>query len=112
MRDHEVQHYLDEITRVLRPAGVALITCFLLDSEVDQLMQNGRSSRVFVEPWGEGFVEDPDHPESSVAYRDKGFRRWIEKAGMAIRGFHPGYWSGRSPSLSYQDILIVERPAG
>jgi SAM-dependent methyltransferase len=96
-----VERYLAETARVLRPGGRALLTFFLAEEPAWRL----------VHPFAEALVADPDLPEEAIGYREAWVRERIAVAGMTVRDpVHHGGWSGRPDALSFQDIVVVERP--
>jgi SAM-dependent methyltransferase len=105
----EALHYLDEVTRVLVPGGCMLLTFFVLDETSRALLAQGRSALAFTPLDDHSAVTDHDVPEAAIAYDE----RWLCDA-LAARGVrdavvHPGAWSGRAPSTSYQDIVVAHR---
>jgi SAM-dependent methyltransferase len=107
----EVRHYLDEIGRVLAPGGRVVMTAFVLTAEAKDLIQRGLASLDLVHPHADGLVANPHVPEAAVGFDGEILRRWIEERGLRIASFCPGSWCGRSPAVSYQDLLILE-PTG
>ena len=105
-----VERYLAETARVLRPeTGRCLISFFLLDSESSAGIAAGRSAFEFPHRRGEYAVEDADRPEQAVAYEASWVERSFDRAGLTITQVFPGSWSGRSPALSFQDLVIAQR---
>lgn len=109
LRD-DVNQYLKEISRLLKPGARCFITAFLLDHQNLQLLNEGVADMNFV-PFKDGMYSTrPDNPESAVAFPLEGFRQMLEDAGLQLHGdIHFGRWSGRKEHLAYQDILVVER---
>jgi SAM-dependent methyltransferase len=105
----EVRHYLDEIARVLRPGGRAVVTVFLLTEESRGLIASGHASQALKHPCGDGFVTDPTMPEGAVGFEADAVFGWVADRGLRTAAFYPGSWSGRTAAgLSYQDVLILE----
>lgn len=111
MLTRDVEHYLDEIARVLAPGGRVLITAFLLDERTRALIEAGSARFTFAHPLEGCRVEDRDIPENAVAYDGEAFRTMIENRGLSVDSVHPGAWRGAS-GLSFQDMVIASRPAG
>jgi SAM-dependent methyltransferase len=109
MFPEDVSHYLEEIARVLKPGGCSLVTCFLLNSESQQLISAGKSSQHFKYEIGECLTVDKQVPESSIALREEAVRQAHTKAGLAIESFSPGSWCGRETFVSYQDIVVSRK---
>jgi SAM-dependent methyltransferase len=106
MQGAEVRHYLDEITRVLRPDGRCFLTCFLIDKESRSLIEAGVSSHDFGHPGDDCYVERADAPENAVGFEDQQILGWLQERGLDVISRYNGTWCGRR-GLSYQDILVV-----
>jgi SAM-dependent methyltransferase len=108
-------NYVGELARVLAPGGTFFGTFFLLEPETE-----GRLDR------HEATLELPHRlrdPATETGYRamdastvetavglDQGFVTGaLERAGLSVTGVHPGSWSGRQDSRSYQDMLVARR---
>lgn len=107
----EVRHYLDEITRVLHPGGRALATFFILDDEALELIAHGKSSSGFQHRWSDGLYADQENPELAVGYESSSIAAAISEAGLELRETHLGNWCERRETLSYQDVVIAEKPS-
>lgn len=101
--------YLGETARVLRPGGRALLTFFLLDEGSRRALAEGRATLAFRDPDGDVAVVDPEVPEEAVAYSARWLEDALERHGLRRADAHPGSWRGM-PGVSYQDIVLVERP--
>lgn len=103
-----VRHYLQEVRRVLKPAGRCLATAFLLNSESTELIRDGRSSLLLLHDLDGCRVADPMFPETAVGIPELHFRKWCEEASLELEPrIHYGSWCGREAYVSYQDILIL-----
>jgi SAM-dependent methyltransferase len=107
----EVEHYLGELRRVLRPSGRCLVTGFLLNRESRALIASGKSRYAFPHQAGPARVDDTESPEAAVAYPEDWLTATSRERGLRIESTHPGAWCGRKSSLSWQDIAIL-RPVG
>ena len=106
----EVERYLAEIRRVLRPAGRCLATFFVLNKESIASARAGGSRKRFPHE-GNGYrYSAPDNPEKCVGYRERDVLGLIERAGLELDGLHFGRWSGRPDARAPgQDVVIVRR---
>jgi SAM-dependent methyltransferase len=105
-----MEHYLSEISRVLRSGGRAFITFFLLNHESLKLM-NASASHVQFLDCGDYRTTNMDIPEAAVAYEEDLVRRLSSRCGLTVVDpIHYGAWSGRRDHVSYQDIVIVRKP--
>lgn len=104
------ENYLQEVARLLRPDGRALVTFFLLNESQQSLAAQGRNDIDFKFGSGVYRMRDEAIPESAVAYQEEYLHEMLASARLSISGIiHYGRWSGRADSLSYQDILLVQR---
>jgi SAM-dependent methyltransferase len=104
----DLEHYLNEISRLTKKGGNIFMTFFLLNPEQRMLAEAGRNQIVFL-PYDHGvMVRDVRVPESAVAYDEGLVRAQSRKAGLVLREpVHYGTWSGRDNGLSFQDLLIA-----
>lgn len=112
MMPADLQHYLSEIARVLRPGGRCLITWFLLNAESRGLLRAGRSTLDFAHEVEGCLTTDKRNPEAAIAYEEAAVRAMYAARGLAVE--EPpryGSWCGRDRYLSYQDIVLANRQA-
>lgn len=111
MLPSDVQHYLSEIQRVLKPGGRCLLTCFLLNDESKFLLSQGKSVIPFIFPITDCVLMNPTYPEAAVAYEQNLFSKWISEHQFTIKSIHLGEWCGRSDKwVSFQDLMVIEKP--
>ncbi len=107
MLPKDVNHYLNEIKRVLKTNGKCLITFFILDDESRKLM--GNSSKNFKFQRDNYALMSENVKEANVAYDKLYIFNSIREKGFIIENFFNGTWSGKTENvLSYQDILILK----
>ena len=105
----DVRHYLREIQRVLAGGGRGLLTFFILDQGGADRPGTGLVFNVHL---GDCYTIDARIPESAIAFAEAKLRAMVAEAGLAIEEpIRAGRWSGHRDGLSYQDILIVSKPA-
>lgn len=109
MLSADTDHYLAEISRVLRPGGKCLATFFLLNDESRRAVAVQSSSLLFRHSLGDCWTTDPQIPETAVAYDEPAIVKLLEQNGFALESTHYGRWCGRGQYLSYQDILVMRR---
>lgn len=106
MLPKDVEHYLTEISRVLRPGGRCLSTFFILNESVE--IQKETKELDFKYDIGIYKTDNVKEHESAVAYREQYIRSLYKKVGLKVREpIHYGSWSGRTIFLSFQDIVIT-----
>jgi len=108
----DIANYVRQIARVLRPGGRCLMTCFLLNDEVRQLVARGKSSLPMREQ-KEGYSTiDRGTPEYDIAFPQPYVASLLESAGLIVAPpIHYGKWCGRAAGLTYQDVILVRKGA-
>jgi len=110
MLPEDMEHYLREITRVMKAGARCLITFFLLNPESLNMVEAGRSAFNFTNGFGE-YRTALAVAESAVAYEEAFVRQLYLKCGLRlIEPIHYGSWCGRQNSLTFQDIVLATRP--
>ena len=104
----ELENYLAEIARVLKPQGRLLATYFLINEESERLILQSRSTLDFRYS-GPGYLTISEgKPEAAVGYREEYIRGLYNKRGLELTGpIHYGSWCGRENFVSYQDMIIT-----
>jgi SAM-dependent methyltransferase len=110
----DVDHYLAETARVLKPGGTGLFTFFLLTPEARSEVAAGRAMLSFDHPLSGGeTILDPRSPERGVAFDLEDVSSMMGAAGLEVREpVHPGLWATAPGGLTLQDIVVARRPAG
>ncbi|HEY4329662.1 MAG TPA: class I SAM-dependent methyltransferase [Phycisphaerae bacterium] len=109
----DVEHYVAEIVRTLKPGGRVLLTFFLLNEESLRL-KDTKASRISLKKSylnGQVLVMKRWKPEAVVGYPEQTVRALLQRHGLKIR--EPimfGSWCGRVGTLSFQDVVMAERP--
>ncbi len=105
MLPDEVDNYLKELRRVLRPDGVAYLTFFVFDEKT--AWPTG-----FDFPYGYGHYRLMDEvvKSANVAFEEAHLRSMVSKNGLKLRNIHYGFWRGltKSGCYDFQDIVIAE----
>jgi SAM-dependent methyltransferase len=105
------ERYLRETVRVLRPGGIALLTFFIVNDETRSLRDLGHGSYSFQQQIGRAFVDDPNRPETAVAYEEADVVGFLTDLGLDVRiPLLWGAWSGRREYRSFQDIVVAVKP--
>lgn len=112
MLEGEVQNYLREVHRCLRPGGRALLTFFLINEAARRQIREEKSTLAFPEHRGAAYLQNASKAEWAVGYDESAVGTMLRVAGLRLLSpARYGRWCGRIEALSYQDILVVERPA-
>jgi ubiquinone/menaquinone biosynthesis C-methylase UbiE len=108
----DVEHYLHEIVRVLKPGGRCLITYFLLNEESSVLIKNGKGTYNFEHEMQGYRTINTEDPEAAIALPEAFVTDLYGKCGLELRApLHYGSWSGRTDYMSFQDVVIAVKPA-
>lgn len=106
----DMENYLLEIARVLKPEGKYLITFFLLNEESERLMHAGQSSLDFRYKLDGCRTIDLNNPEAAIAYDEGEIKDLFKRLGLELLepvGY--GAWCKRDVFLNYQDIIIGKK---
>lgn len=101
MQPADLQHYLAEISRVLKSGGTYFFTAFLIDQEARRNMWTGR--RKFQEVGGYWTI-NPRRHEDGIGYDQTLLFAWLGMHGFAIKHVQYGRWWEVE---SAQDIVIT-----
>jgi glycosyltransferase involved in cell wall biosynthesis/ubiquinone/menaquinone biosynthesis C-methylase UbiE len=108
MLPKDLENYLSEIVRVLKPGGKCFVTYFLLNSESMVLIKQGATSQKFLYEVGDCLTVDKGNPEYALAYPEISIKNLYQKYGLEINvPIQYGNWCYRKEFLSYQDIVVA-----
>jgi glycosyltransferase involved in cell wall biosynthesis/SAM-dependent methyltransferase len=110
MLPQDMEHYLSEVVRVLKPGKRCLITYFLINPAAKKLINEGLSYYSFKYELPGCRVESPDTPEAVVGYDESNVRTLYANYELNIT--EPvlyGSWCKRRNGLSWQDIIIATK---
>ena len=106
----DMQNYLREISRVLKPGGRALMTFFLLNQESKGLLSQGQGKVKFPYARQDCMVSEQDFPETAVAFEESFIRQnYAARRLDIIEPIRYGNWCGRNQWLSFQDIVVAAK---
>ncbi|MCC6724171.1 MAG: class I SAM-dependent methyltransferase [Saprospiraceae bacterium] len=102
----EVDNYLGELSKVLKPGGVAYLTFFVFGEKT--IWPKGFD---FPHDYGHYRLMDDVVKSANVAFEESHLRELVSKNGLKLRQIHYGFWRGlpKSECFDFQDIVIVER---
>ena len=109
MLPSDLENYLSEISRVLRPKGKCFITYFLLNDESMNLIEKGKSTFNLKYNFDDCRIETEKDPEYVIAYKEHKIIDLYRKYNLKIKSFNYGDWCGRVNSTDFQDIVICEK---
>lgn len=108
----EAASLLSDISSLLKNGGVALISCFILDSSSIKAINNNTCNPfkfdVKVDADSDWFEGNPASPGAFTAFSLNLLDKLSEESGLVIRQFERGSW--RMPfGRSYHDMILVEK---
>jgi len=110
MLSREVQHYLHEINRVIKPEGRAMVTFFVLDELAKKAVAEKKATANLVYAFDEhSYYSHKNVPEAEIGFLQEWIEAAVSRAGLRIEKILYGSWSGRPNPLSYQDILVLRK---
>ena len=106
----DIEHYLREFRRVLKPGGVAITTWFLYDEARLPAIRSEESNFAMEHRLDEHTLyfnlEDPLH---AIAYDQALLPVLAAAAGLEVVSVERGTWTGE-PGFSFQDVVVLRRP--
>lgn len=113
MKLKEIDHYFQEINRVLKPSGKSLNTFFLYDdSDADYISKIEGFS--FPVDRGNYKLMNEKVEGANIAIHKNEIHRMAKKHGLQVVLIQDGFWKygkDKSHSNEYQDIVVVEKIA-
>jgi hypothetical protein len=112
MLPEDVDNYLAQIARVMKPGGVCLATYFILDDESRRNVAAGLTSPKFAyEPESWGYRIDVERlAEAAVAYDERFLRELYRKHDLSIDRIADGEWGRRRLIPQWQDEIWSRKP--
>ncbi|MBK8053320.1 MAG: class I SAM-dependent methyltransferase [Saprospiraceae bacterium] len=108
MMPEDMENYLTQISRVLKPGGRCMMTMFILNEiSTAKMMSNG--GLIFNFDFGHYSLLDKDVKEANIAFKEEYILHLLEKNKLRVTLIEYGYWSGREKHscFDFQDIIIV-----
>lgn len=112
----EIDHYLNEIQRVLKPGGIAWATYHIADAEALELDRQGKSAetlrlgreRLLNFEFKNHWTRDQDVQEKVVAVDENWLMNSYAASGLEVSRIIRGSWCGRpGPNYGLQQDLVL-----
>lgn len=108
----DMENYLRETVRVLKPGGRCFITYFLITSEVEALLKRGVSTIPMREQPGGYSTIDRGTPEYDIGLPEDTVLALYHNLGLELTcPIQYGTWCGRVSGLTYQDVIVAQKAA-
>ena len=102
----DLERYVQEISRVLKPAGRCFCSAFVISPEARDHLERGHSIRGF-EPQSEGYwTDNPGNPEAAIGYAEDYLKGVFAQSDLPVSRIIAGGWWGHPAA---QDILIARQ---
>ena len=108
----DVDNYLSEIGRILKPEGACVATYFVLNEETRACIDSGKTRFDFKYPFEDRLVTNPEIPEDAIAYDQYKLHSMYASKGMQISRIDSGNWCDRhthAQTITSQDILVGKK---
>ena len=108
----DIDHYLSEIRRVLKPGGRCVATFFILDDVALKHIAEGRTGEFNFPYRRAGYAYlDEKVKEANVAYEKDFLLSMIARNGLLCDALEPGLWSDNTRSTDqFQDLVVLRKP--
>jgi SAM-dependent methyltransferase len=107
MFDAQVENYLREISRVLKPGGTCLATYYLLNDEKRAGIAAGTSCFTFSHRHKGSCIHSLNPPEGAVAHEESRIQELQGAAGLKQIGARYGKWA--MLGVQDQDFLLMQK---
>jgi len=111
MQPLEVQNYLNEIQRVLKPKGKCLSTFFLYDNQIENKISNRDNGMSFPHERENYRLMNEKVPSANIAFKEIYLNQMIQSSHLKLENKIYGSWSKRTCEglFDFQDILVFSK---
>ena len=103
----DVENYLSEIGRTLKPGGTSLITWFLTNEGSINSEHTKMDFRFDVDDVSKTTLKQ--NPEAAIAFDEAYVRRLYQSCGLEIIDIEYGVWARPDSSYQFQDMIIARK---
>ncbi len=110
MQPGEVENYLHEIARVLKPGGHCFATFFLITRHSEQFLDQAKKP-FFPHRYDTYFLHNKKVKNANIAFRYEYISKLAVKAGLSIKYHNEGWWAGKSKDacMNFQDVVVMTK---
>jgi SAM-dependent methyltransferase len=109
MLPDEIENYIGQLSRVLKPGGRCFTSVFLFDAQAEAAVADGSTIFDFRHPIGPCLTFDPDAPDEGIACGKQWLLALIERHGFGVEAIQAGNWRHvRSYEVS-QDYVVARK---
>lgn len=109
MMPDDVDNYVGQISRVMRSGGKCLVTFFLVNEDILEKMNRGKTNFIFKHSCGDYLLMDKKVKEANIAYREDFLQKLYDKYGLKKDAVYYGEWSNSDKFVSFQDVVILSK---
>lgn len=108
MQPGEVENYLHEIGRVLKPGGHCFATFFLITRNSEKYLDNIHKP-FFPYRHDNFFLHSKKVKNANIAFRYEYISKLAVRAGLSIKYHNEGWWAGKAKDacMNFQDVLVI-----
>jgi SAM-dependent methyltransferase len=113
--EKDIIHYFKEFNRVLKPNGIVMATCFLVDDKILEIIKTVNLTPFdlrFEHSYGRGcFINNKEVPAGAVAFTRDKILHMLDKADLELdRPICTGSWWGNLKGNGFgQDVLFLRK---
>ncbi len=110
MQQKEVENYLKEISRVLKPKGTCFATFFVIDEKSEQHLQT-TNEPFFTHKYDTYYLHDDKVKDANIAYKINFLENTLAKNNLQIAQRYDGWWAkgSKKDCHNFQDICIIRK---
>ncbi|MDR1724654.1 MAG: class I SAM-dependent methyltransferase [Tannerella sp.] len=109
MMPEDMENYLAEISRVMKPEGKCFATYFIVNEAISKKMSEGKTNFMFAHSFGTYYLMDKNVKEANVAFGEDYLVSSFKNHGLECQAIHYGEWSNSPGSFFFQDIAILKK---
>ena len=109
MMPKETEHYIEEISRVMKRGAMCMMSFFIINCESEDMMIKRPTQMNF--PYNKGLyrLHSLHGKNKYVAYDEEWLLEKLSTAGLKMEIIKYGEWVGRSVYYDYEDLLVCRK---